>query len=197
MDLTSEFTVKRESKQGNAKIYSNNEIIAEVKKGEDFDFRLIRHKDNREWILTSKIDGEHRRFSFSVHDIDKKKEGSQNDTVFTVRDHIFKHNGKHYMLACHPEGKSWQEYIDTNIRYICRLDNFPFPNITESGVGTEEEGWQHHHLRQKQKRFRGTPVGEISGLAIEEQRHQVKLARELEDVGLFLAAISYLMHASG
>ena len=194
--MASEFTVKREPKQWNAKIFSDNEEIAEVKKGEGLAFRLIRHKDNREWVLTNKIDGEHRRFSFSAQDIGNKKE-ENDDTVFTVRDHIFKHNGKHYMLACHPEGKSWQEYIDANVRYICRLDSFPFPNMTEGGVGSEKEaGRQHYHLRHKQKRFRGVPVGEMSGLAIEERGHRVKVDRELEDVGLFLAAISYLMHAS-
>jgi hypothetical protein len=194
--LALEFTVKRQPKQWNAKILSNNEIIADVKKREGPDFRLIRHKDNREWLLTNKIDNEHRRFSFSVRDMDNEKKDNGDDAVFTVRDHIFKHNGKYYMLACNPEGKLWQEYVDANIRYICRLDNFPFPDMAEGGAGSEYGGLQHHHLRQKQKRFRGVPVGETSGLAIEERGHRVKVEKELEDVGLFLAAISYLMHAS-
>jgi hypothetical protein len=194
--LALEFIVKRESKQWNAKILSNNEIIAEVKKGEGPDFRLIQPQDGREWVLTNKIDKEHRRFSFSVRNIENKKQGNGGDTVFTVLDHIFKHNGKYYMLACNPQGKLWQEYVDANIRYICRLDNFPFPDMTEGGAGSEDGGLQHHDLRQKQKRFRGVPVGETSGLAIEELGHRVKVDKELEDVGLFLAAISYLMHAS-
>jgi hypothetical protein len=41
--------------------------IAEIKKAEEqLDFRLLSKKDNHEWLLTNKIDGEHKRFSFSV-----------------------------------------------------------------------------------------------------------------------------------
>jgi hypothetical protein len=54
----------------------------------------------------------------------------------------------------------------------------------------------HYTLRDKIKRFRGKSVGEASGLGIEEYGHRIRLDSELEEVGLFIAAISYLLYAS-
>ena len=61
----------------------------------------------------------------------------------------------------------------------------------------ENENKHHQNLRQKLKRFRGVPVGEASGLGATPEGHHVKVNDELDDIGLFLAAISYLMYASG
>jgi hypothetical protein len=54
----------------------------------------------------------------------------------------------------------------------------------------------HQHLRQKVKRFRGVPVGEASGLGATPEGHSVKVNDELDDIGLFIAATSYLMYAT-
>jgi hypothetical protein len=43
-------------------------------------------------------------------------------------------------------------------------------------------------------RFREVPVGEISGLGI--QGHHVKVDKELEDIGLLIAARSYLIYST-
>jgi hypothetical protein len=197
--LTSEFTIKKGPRQWEAKVFSENKKeVAEIKKtgekkrGEYLEFRLLSKKDNHEWVVTNKIDGEHRRFSLSVREADKQEEGRrEKDSLLTVRDNIFKHNGKFYMLANHPEGKSWHDYVNNPVRYISRLDNFPYSDASEM-----DENKHHQNLRQKLKRFRGVPVGEASGLGTTPEGHHVKVNDELDDIGLFLAATSYLMYAS-
>jgi hypothetical protein len=205
--LSSEFTIKkRGSTQWDARIFSENgEEVAEIIKGEGLDFKLISQKDNREWVLTNKIDAQHRRFSFSVREAQKKEKEEVNageprrkdkgeeerNPLLIIHDNIFVHNGKFYMLANHPEGKSWHNYVNSPVRYISRLDNFPYSNISEMN-----ENKHHQHLRDKLKRFRGVPVGEASGLGATPEGHRVKVNDELDDIGLFLAATSYLMYAS-
>ncbi|MDQ3853523.1 MAG: hypothetical protein M3299_11875 [Thermoproteota archaeon] len=198
--MSSEFTIKRGPTQWDARIFSENgEQIAKIIKGEGLEFKLISQKDNREWVLTNKIDGQHQRFSFSVREAEKKgvkaeerRGGKEKDNaLLTVRDNIFMHNGKFYMLANHPEGKLWHNHINSPIRYISRLDNFPYSNISEM-----DENKHHQNLRHKLKRFRGVPVGEASGLGATTEGHHVKVNDELDDIGLFLAATSYLMYAS-
>jgi hypothetical protein len=203
--LSSEFTIKkRGSTQWDARIFSENgEEIAEIIKGEGLEFKLISQKNNREWVLTNKIDSEHRRFSFSVREAEKKEvkagerrrkeeeEEEEGNPLLIIQDNIFMHNGKFYMLANHPEGKSWHNYVNSPIRYISRLDNFPYSNVSEM-----DENKHHQNLRHKLKRFRGVPVGEASGLGTTPEGHRVKVNDELDDIGLFLAATSYLMYAS-
>jgi hypothetical protein len=193
--LTSEFTIKKGPTQWEAKIFSENgKEVAEIKKrGEQSEFRLLSKNDNREWVLTNKIDGEHRRFSFSIREVEKQQEQGQRekDALLTVRDNIFKHNGMFYMLANHPEGKSWHNYVNNPVRYISRLDNFPYSDVSEV-----DENKHHQNLRHKIKRFRGVPVGEASGLGTTPEGQHVKINDELDGIGLFLAATSYLMYAS-
>jgi hypothetical protein len=201
--LSSEFIIKkRGSTHWDARIFSENgEEVAEIIKGEGLDFKLISPKDNREWVLTNKIHGQHRRFSFSVREAQKKEvnageprvkdEGQKRDPLLLIQDNIFVHNGKFYMLANHPEGKSWHNYVNSPVRYISRLDNFPYSNVSEL-----DENKHHQNLRHKLKRFRGVVVGEASGLGATPEGHRVKVNDELDDIGLFLAATSYLMYAS-
>jgi hypothetical protein len=194
--LTSEFTVKKGPTQWEAKIFSENgKEVAEIEKrrGEELEFRLLSKKDNHEWVLTNKINGEHSRFSFSIREETEKQDGRrrEKDALLIVRDNIFKHNGNFYMLANHPEGKSWHNHVNSPVRYISRLDNFPYSDVSEM-----DEDKHHQNLRQKLKRFRGVPVGEASGLGATPEGHHVKVNDELDDIGLFLAAISYLIYAS-
>jgi hypothetical protein len=193
--LTIEFTIKKGPTQWQAKIFEEEEEVAEIKKEvEKLEFRLLSKKDNHEWVLSNKIDGEHRRFSFSVNEAEKQGGGAgrgRKKTLLTIRDNIFEHNGKFYMLANHPAGKSWQNYVNSPVRYISRLDNFPYSDISKM-----EENRHHQNLRHKLKRFRGVPVGEASGLGATPEGHHVKVNDELDDIGLFLAATSYLMYAS-
>jgi hypothetical protein len=193
--LSSEFVIKKGPKQWEAKIFSGKEEIAEIKKGEGLSFKLARPKDKMEWVLTNLVDGEHRPFSFSVRKAAKKTTSPYTDSndlrdeIFVIHDQLFKHNGKFYMLASHPDDRSWNEYVNSSIRYICRLDDFPYSELSEVD-------FHHYTLRDKIKRLRGKAVGEASGLGIEERGHRVRLDSELENVGLFIAAISYLLYAS-
>jgi hypothetical protein len=193
--LCTEFVVRKGPKQWEAKIFSGEDEIAEIKKGEGLGFRLVRHKDGMEWLLTNKVHGEYRPFSLSVRKSRKKTQGphsNHNDLgeeVFVIRDQLFKHNGKFYMLANHPEDKSWNEYVNNSVKYIGRLDDFPYSELSDVDH-------QDYTLRDKIKKFRGKPVGEASGLGMDLNGHRVKLENELEDVGLFIAAISYILYAS-
>ncbi len=199
--MSSEFTIRKGPTHWDARIFSKNgEEIAAITKGEGLEFKLISRKDNREWILTNKIDGQHRRFSFSVSEAEKKDEKrgegrgrapEDNKTLLTIQDNIFMHNGKFYMLANHPEGKSWHNYVNSPVRYISRLDNFPYSDVSEMDKNKHQQ-----NLRHKLKRFRGVPVGEASGLGTTPEGHQVRVNDELDDIGLFIAATSYLMFAS-
>ena len=87
------------------------------------------------------------------------------------------------MLTNHPEGKHWNEYL-SGPRHISRLDNFPYTELAELD----------HHIHHKLRRFRGIPVGEASGLGIDG--HHVRVDKELEDIGLLIAASSYLLYAT-
>lgn len=124
--MSSEFTIKRGPTRWDARIFSENgEEVAELIKGEGVEFKLISQKDNHEWVLTNKIDGQHRRFSFSVREAEKKEvkaeelrgKEEEDNALLIVRDNIFMHNGKFYMLANHPEGKSWHNYVNSPVRY--------------------------------------------------------------------------------
>ena len=187
--MSSEFVIRKGPKQWEAKIFSDKVEIAEIKKGEGLTFRLTDHRDENEWILTNMVHGERRPFSFSVHNNDRKY-NTLSEPIFVMRDQLFEHDGKFYMRANHPEGKFWNEYVNSSVRYIGRLNNFPYSKLSEVDH-------QHYTLRDKIKRLRGTPVGEASGLGTENRGHRVKLDSELDDIGLFIAAISYLLYASG
>jgi hypothetical protein len=142
------------------------------------------------------VDGERRPFSYAVrkaiNDTSShgRNESESGEEVFIVREQLFKHKGKFYMLASHPEGKSWKDYIRSSTRYISRLDNFPYSNLSDVDHG-------HYTLRHKIKRLRGISVGEAEGLGQEEGGHRVRLDKELEHIGLFIATVSYLLYASG
>ena len=70
--MSSEFVIKKGPKQWEAKIFSGKEEIAEIKKGEGLSFKLVRPKDEMEWVLTNLVHGEHRPFSFSCARLEKK-----------------------------------------------------------------------------------------------------------------------------
>lgn len=192
--MNSEYLIKGE-RPTDAKIFLEGQEVAEIKKGEGATFKLV-SKDGHEWIITNKVHGMVRPFSISIlqqnkdNEQDRKqdnddKDGNNNQVVFTIREHLFKHKGKFYMLTNHPEGKHWNEYL-SGPRYISRLDNFPYSNLTEID----------NHIKHSLRRFRGVPVAEASGLGI--NGHHVKITSdEIKDIGLFIAASSYLIYSTG
>ncbi|MGC1929312.1 MAG: hypothetical protein WA667_10090 [Candidatus Nitrosopolaris sp.] len=179
--MNSEYVIKG-AKPWESKIFSDDEEIAEIKKGDGASFKLI-SKDGRQWTITNRVHGEIRPFSLTVLQ-DQNVDKEANKEVFTVREHLFKYRDKFYMLTNHPEGRPWHEYL-SGPRYISRLDNFPYSDLAEVD----------HHIRHRLKRFRGVQVGEASGLGI--YGHRVKLDKELEDIGLLIAACSYLLYSTG
>ncbi|MEO9294322.1 MAG: hypothetical protein ABI347_01835 [Nitrososphaera sp.] len=182
-----DFVIKKSGKF-DAEIFSEGSKVAEIKKKEENDGEggpqqyLLAHSDGRKWLLSNSVHGEPRPFSFSVRKPDSGE-------VFVVRDQLFKHNGRFYMMANHPSGRHWSDHVKSPVRYIGRLDGFPYPEL-------EQVDYHDRDLRDKIKRLRGTPVGQASGLGIEEKGHRVHVDSELEDAGLFIAAISYLIYAS-
>ena len=115
--------------------------------------------------------------------LNQNEDNDINKEILTIREHLFKYEGKFYMLTNHPEGKHWNGYL-SGIRYISRLDNFPYSDLTDLD----------YQIKHKLRRFRGVPVGEVSGLGI--QGHHVKVEKELEDIGLLIAASSYLIYST-
>jgi hypothetical protein len=166
-----------------ADIFSGGKKIAEIRKGKDQAFRLIDKRNSHEWILTNKVHGEIRPFSISIFEQEggKKEPGRE---VLTIRDHLFKYRDKIYMLTNHPEGRPWQEYL-SGPRYISRLDNFPYTDIAEID----------NHTKHRLRRFRGVPVGKATGLGIHDG-HRVKVDKELDDIGLFIASASFLIYSA-
>jgi hypothetical protein len=194
--MSSEFVIKKRPNESEAIIFLGKDKIAKIKKHEGFTFKLISYKDKEEWVLSNVVHGQRRPFSYAVlknmqkSPDDEGKEIQTGQEVFVIREQLFKHNGKFYMLASHPEGKSWTEYVNSSIRYVSRLDNFPYSDLSDIDH-------EHYKLRHKIKRFRGTSVGEATGLGQDEGGHRLRLDNELADIGLFIAAISYLLYASG
>ena len=190
--MSSQFVIKKKPKESEAIIFSDDQEIAKIEKHDDFSFKLIRCSDKKEWALSNIVDGQRRPFSYTVRTVnyDKSNETSLDQQILVVREQLFEHKGKIYMLASHPEGKTWKDYVNSSTRYISRLDNIPFRNLSDVDH-------DHYTLRHKVKRLRGKPVGEASGLAQEEGGHRIHLDEELSDIGLFIAVISYLLYASG
>ena len=186
--------IKRSPNHRESTVFSAGNHIATLKR-EGKTYRLVRDDDGLEWILTNRVHGEVRPFSFSVSKTENRPVSSIAETndsgneVFVVRDQMFEHDGKFYMLANHPEDKSWDQHLDSNVRYIGRLDGFPYATFSEID-------YDHQRLREKLKTFRGVPVGVASGSGDEEHGHVVRLNDEFADVGLFIASISYLLYTS-
>lgn len=192
--MCSEFVIRKGPKQWEANIFSGKDEIAKISR-EGLIYKLVRQKDGLEWVLTNKVQGELRPFSFTVRKSGQKNHGpggngeKPGQEVFAVRDQIFQHNGKFYMIANHPEDKTWNEHVYGSVKYIGRLDDFPYSDLSQVDH-------DHYTLRDKIKRLRGKSVGEASGVGTDKQGHRVKLDSELDEVGLFIAVISYLLYAA-
>lgn len=194
--MSSEFIIKKKRKEPEALIFSGKEQIAKIKKNEALDFKLIRYKDKQEWVLSNNVDGRRRPFSYSVRKVIVNHSSRGDDKsvlseeILVVREQLFEHKGKIYMLSSHPAGRTWNDYINNSKRYISRLDSFPYETLSTADH-------DDYKLRHKIKRLRGTAVGEAMGLAQEEGGHRVRLNKELNEVAIFIAAVSYLLYAAG
>ena len=180
--MVADYVVKKTGNPSRTRIYIDEEEVAEIRTREDLTY-LLSAKNGDEWTLNARVHGEIRPFSMAVNQ--SKAQGTRDltsgRTVLIIRDQLFLHNGKFYTLASAPEGRPLKEFL-LGKRYICRLDNFPFSDLTEID----------HETMSRLKRFRGAAVGELEGLG--KEGHRVHLSDELEDIGLPLAASCYLLY---
>lgn len=175
-----EYILKSSQNPLEAIIFHNNVKVGEIKVRDDFSVFLI-DKGGNKWILDKKVYEEVRPFSIEVT---KDEGGIKSDVVFTILEHLFKHKNSFYMLTNHPEGKKWSDSL-TGPKYIGRLDNFPFSELREIDQIT---------LRKLRRFYRGAMVGEITCSDIHDI--VIKINDELIEIGLILAACSYVLYSS-
>lgn len=169
-----------------ATIVLNKKQIAEIRKAEDFNFDLLEDKGGIKWIISNNVAGEFFPFSLSIRKWDGNLESPiQGEEIMTIRNHMFKYNGQFYMFTNHPEGRAWNEYL-SGPRFICKLEKFPHTDLADVNQETK------HELG----RFRGVPVGEAIGLGVSDYGHKVRVWKELREIGLFIAASSYLIYST-
>jgi hypothetical protein len=172
-----EYTIRRTGKTYEAVISSEGKEVASISAGEGLT-RTLEAAGDGSWRLDPRVHGEVRPFSMNV----TAAEGDA-EPVLTIRNHVFRHGGKFYMLTGIPEDLPPANHM-LGGRYICRLDRFPFHDLET----IDGETWG------RLKRQRGPAVGEIDGLGLEG--HRVKLSEELQGIGLQLAAASYLLYST-
>ncbi len=162
-----------------AKIVFENRNVAKLKELGKGLYKML--YENHQWLLNKRVDGEIGPFSVIVFTTDDSNTAQKE--VLKIKDHIFLHRKIFYMLGGIPDGGVPKHHL-TGSKYICRLANFPFQHPDH----VDEE------TRNRFKRHRGVPVGEFSGLG--SRGFQVKLGDELNDIGLQLAASTYLIYSS-
>jgi hypothetical protein len=174
VELLVEYIVRRSGRPWEAKVEEEGRLVGEIKKGDGRDFVLEILSDGR-WTMSPGEKGSVRPFSLYA-----KGPAGDDSQVLVIRDRIFYHKGKCYVLLSRVEGTPLRDQLGK--KYICRVDSPPELD--------EEDRVSMTELR----RARGEVVGELGGFGT--QGHRVKLSKELEDVGLPLAAASYLMLAT-
>jgi hypothetical protein len=173
-----EFAVKRTGKTSDATIRRGGEEVATLRSSGESRFALESARGGA-WDLNPRVQGEIRPFSMNVTSSE-----DSGKPVLTIRNHVFFHGGRAYMLTGVPEDVKPADHL-LGKRHINRLGQFPFSSLEE----IDPETWGRLRMH------RGVAVGTIEGLGIEEFR--VALSEELQDVGLPLAAASYLLYSTG
>jgi hypothetical protein len=189
--------VGRPAEKKTTAIFSGETEVGKILRG-DHPFYILKDlKTHDELIVDPNVRGEISSFSLTVRRLKSigaigsgnsfvaRQEHEQNEaTVLTIKNHLFQHKGKFYTFTSVPEGKHPKE-LHGGRRFICRLDNFPFKDIFEVDSAT---------FSRLRRLFRGVIVGELAGIGSEG--HRVRFAEELADVGLPLAASSYLLYST-
>jgi hypothetical protein len=171
--------IKRTGDPKEADIFQSGQLIARLENGQDRLHALLKVEDGSGEVyrLDPKVDGVISPFSSEIYNQNEKP-------VLKIRSGCFSHQNKIYLFKSLPEGKSMQHHLN-GMKYICRLENFPYHNVDE----IDRETWQ------KLGKHRGVDVGSMSGLGT--LGHKVSLRIELADIGLPLSAASYLLYSTG
>lgn len=159
-----------------AKIYTNETQVAELRSIGKGEYRLGNKKS---WMLSRKIEGHLLPFSIRILEI----QGNNQIEILRVKDHLFQYNAYFYMVGGIPESQHPRDHLSGS-KHIIKLTSFPHTKHEQ----VDEE------TRSRLKRHRGPTVGTIYGLG--SKGFHVKLEDELEDIGLPLAAATYLMYSS-
>lgn len=157
-----------------AKIFAEHRQIAELRNVAKGFYTLI--SNSKSWQLSRRFDGELLPFSMLVSD-----EGSTE--ILKVKDHLFPHGTNFYMVGGIPESQNPKDHL-RGYKYIIRLTNFPHTRHEQIGEET----------RNRLKRHRGVTVGRIHGVGSEG--FYITIEDELKDIGLQLAAATYLMYST-
>jgi hypothetical protein len=158
-------------------IFSEGGDEASLHAEDDLTFSLV-SKNSGSWKLSRRVHGEIRPFSMLAttdHGAEKP--------VLTIRNHLFFHRGKAYLLTGVPEDVHPANHV-VGKRHVNRLDTFPFSSLEE----VDSETWG------RLRRHRGSSVGTMEGSVTEGFR--VTLSDELKDIGLPLSAASYLLYTT-
>lgn len=175
--MSIEYTIKRAGKPSDAVISSGGTKVANLRGEGNLLFRLEAAGEG-DWKLDPRVHGEIRPFSMNV----TAGAGSE-EPVLTIKNHVFRHDRKMYMLSGIPEDVHPAEHV-LGGRHITRLDQFEFSRLEDIDMET----WG------RLRRHRGVSVGTIEGFGLEE--YKVKLSKELQDIGLPLSAASYILYAT-
>jgi len=183
--LSIEYVVRQPDSPAEATIFQNQREVGRLHVEGKGMFKLLGN-ENQYWILCNKVDGEIRPFSMTVIsgiDKDLAMNAPDEECVLKIKDNLFQHKGSFYWLGGIPEGRPIKAHI-MGSKIICRLVNFPFSHVDDVDDETK------HQL----KRYRGIYVGEFYGLG--SSGFHLKLENELNDIGLPLAASSYLLYST-
>ena len=172
-----EYTVKRGVRPYFATVLSQGHDIAGMRSSDGGTFFLV--KSYGSWKMNPRVHGEIRPFSMCV----TSSEGG-GDPVLTILNHLFFYRKKAYYLTGIPEDVRPADHL-LGKRHVNRLDTFPFSSLDD----VDPETWGRLRMH------RGLSVGTIE--ATESGEYRVTLSEELEEVGVPLAASSYLLYTSG
>jgi hypothetical protein len=175
--LKNEYVLWHEE-QASAKITFESQRAAELRRLDNQSYSLS--GQNQKFLLSRKVDGQVHPFSVVAF---TPSENNPQIEILKIKDHIFFHDGKFYMLGGIPEGGIPKNHL-LGSKYICRLTNFPFSHPDQVDAET----------KSRLKKHRGVPVGEFYGLG--SKGFHVKLDNELNKIGLPLAASTYLIYSS-
>jgi hypothetical protein len=187
-NLAIEYVVKRTGGPSDATIEKNGKTIGDIHRENGF-FVVVDRTSGKTFKMTARVDEEVRPFSMIVYETKGDNQETDNiineKEVLKIKNNLFWHNGNIYLMNSLPEGELPRDHI-TGTRFISKLVNFPYNSHQE----IDPETWE------RLGRHRGQQVGELSGLG-RTGGHRVKLASELEDIGVPLAAASYLIYSTG
>ena len=173
-----QYSVRGGGRPPDAIIWREGEKVATLR-GEGNLLVRLESTAKESWVLDPRVHGEVRPFSMNV-----TTSGPDGEAVLTIRNHVFFHSSKAFMLTSIPEDVHPRNHIFGK-RHVSRLERFPFSRLEDIDLQT----WGR--LRNQ----RGVSVGTFEGLGMDEFR--VFLSQELEDIGLPLSASSYLLYSTG